>query len=623
MTVDIISQYAAWLLFILAFLYTLAEAVRRPLRSNTDIALLFGAPALVILVGMATTFGIVAPNAVSSGLSVVFLLAIPFLLLRLVDDFSSVSRPVMRLAQGGLGVLAIGAFAFPLPRPMAYDLLAVLYFVGFQLYATSAFLKESRRSTSVTGRRMAAAAWASVLLGLAVLVLGLQAWLQLGQLGSTFFDVLSVGSALFYYIGFAPPLWLRRAWQRPELDAFLARSSALRRLSDLSTAIRELEQGVASALGGSHAGIGLWDEAARVLKFSGGGKEIAIPVDEESVASGAFLTQRSAFSFEYPRDGSTYAEMRQHYGSETVLAAPVSAGEKRIGVLIVTAARPSIFAQDDLALLQFLADHVAVILEDHNMIREVARIQAQEDAVRLRDEFLSAAAHDLKNPLTAILGHAQLMVRRAEREPAESANIQGLRRLESDAQRMRRLVDQLLDASRVEEGRLLGTRDTVDLAALAAEICERACLESHQIVLEAQEPVVGEFDRVRLEQLMDNLVSNAVKYSPEGGEVRVKVWIEGEEAHITVTDRGIGMPASDLPHIFDRFHRASNTSGRSMPGSGLGLFICRGITQEHGGHIWATSVLGEGSTFHVVLPTRRVYNSVLHATPEVGPHVPG
>src|SRR6185503_6632108 len=120
----------------------------------------------------------------------------------------------------------------------------------------------------------------------------------------------------------------------------------------------------------------------------------------------------------------------------------------------------------------------------------------------------------------------------------------------------------------------------------------------HKIELEAGGPVPGRFDGPRVMQLVTNLLDNAVKYSPEGREVRMKVWNEGSTPHLTVTDQGIGLPPEDLPHIFDRFHRGSNVDDRRFAGMGLGLFICKGIVEQHGGRIWVESRMGSGSTFH-------------------------
>jgi signal transduction histidine kinase len=265
--------------------------------------------------------------------------------------------------------------------------------------------------------------------------------------------------------------------------------------------------------------------------------------------------------------------------------------------------RAPLFAEDDLTLIQLLADQAAVVLESRALIDEAARVQARDEALRLKDDFLSAAAHDLKTPLTALIAQAQLMERRSLRDPQRPADLDGIQRMIADGQRLRRLVTELLDVGRVEQGRLVDKREEVELVSLVQAVCERHSTARHPCIFSAGESIHGMYDPVRIDQLIDNLVENAIKYSPQGGEVQVTVWREDETARIDVTDQGIGVPASDLSHLFDRFHRGSNVDDRKFAGMGLGLFICRGIAEQHGGRLWATSAgPGCGSTFHLSLP---------------------
>jgi signal transduction histidine kinase len=243
-----------------------------------------------------------------------------------------------------------------------------------------------------------------------------------------------------------------------------------------------------------------------------------------------------------------------------------------------------------------------VVLESRALIDHAARVRAREEATRLKEDFLSAAAHDLKTPLTTVVAQAQFLERKATRDPTAPSDLQGLQRIVREAQRLSALVTDLLDAARMEQGRLVSDREPTDLGMLVTAVASRQRAGRHNVEVDVKGAVVGNYDGRRIEQLMENLIENASKYSPDATPVNVGVWQEDGEARIAVQDRGIGIPASDLPRIFDRFARASNVDDRKFHGMGLGLYICRGIVEEHGGRIWAESEIGKGSTFHVALP---------------------
>lgn len=602
MTIDLFLQYITWGIFVLIFLSTMIDAVRFTTRATVNVALFFASAALIILISAASSLGILPAGALTDAAGGALLLALPLLLVRLAGDFSHVPAQVARLAAALFACLAVGVFMLVPPRPVWYNLAGIAYFVGLQFYSTVAFVRESRVSSGVTRRRLRAVAAGSVLLGLAILVSSLPTWTGSEGMWMHLFEVLSLSSGISYYLGFSPPLWLRRTWQQPEVNSLYRDTRRMIHLLDLTSVRRELEQAVAESLGATKAHIGIWDEGSRVLKFEGpGGDDYLVEPEMPSTAAHAFLSQRPVLSTEAPADDSPANHWRREQGVRIVMAAPIT-GAGKIGTLVAYALRQSIFARDDLDLLQLLADQAAVVLEAHILIHEMASVRAAEETVRLRDEFLSAAAHDLKNPLASIAGFSQLLMKRAERSPESPVDLKVLGRVHAQAMRMTRMIDRILDSSRAEEGRLVGTRSEVDLARLAAEAADTVDSDLHKITVEAETPVVGKFDGNRVMQLLENLLANAVKYSPDGGTVRVAVTKEGNEAQLAVTDQGIGVPAEELPHIFERFHRASNSEVNRVEGTGLGLFICRRIVEEHGGRIWATSQLGKGTTIHVILP---------------------
>jgi two-component system, sensor histidine kinase and response regulator len=249
-----------------------------------------------------------------------------------------------------------------------------------------------------------------------------------------------------------------------------------------------------------------------------------------------------------------------------------------------------------------------------------AHVQQLEELDRLKSRFLSMASHELKTPLTSISGLAQVLVRRMGRRleagwPDEEdwvaeqrANLDRLELLNSQTARLGRLIDELLDVSRIESGKLNFHWQAVDPGQLVREVVDRLQLTTtkHHIQVELQcAPTVIEADRDHLEQVLDNLISNAIKFSPAGGRVIVRVCEHGPGMDISVTDFGVGIPSQQLDAVFGLFYQAQDPVSRHSGGMGLGLYISKDIVSRHGGRIWVDSEPGRGSTFHVLLPRER------------------
>jgi signal transduction histidine kinase len=603
LSADAFLQFLSNALYVLVFAFVLARTVREPLRPRVDTALFFGAIALVVATGWVTTIAHIELGRMFTAILVSLLMALPYLLLRLVDDFTVVPGWILRGAEAGLAICVLIAFMAVPPYPLPLTLLLVAYFIALAFYTTAAFLRGGRRATGVTRRRMHAAALGSGLLGLAILIAGLQAALpDLAPLWSVLSRVSSLGSGLAYFFGFAPPAFLRRAWQEPELRAFLGRAARLPQIPDTRAILREIEDGTAASLGTPGARIALWIEGEGVLRaYRRDGSENSGRPDQ-GIGGRAFSRQRSVFSTNAARDDPENAALYQAVGANAVMAAPISAAARRLGVLLVYAQRAPIFAEDDLRLLQLLADQAAVVLESRALIDEAARLQAREEATRLKDDFLSAAAHNLQTPLTTLLIQAQFLERRTSTHPLEPANRASVERLAREAERLKQLVMELLEASQLAAEQATAATEEVDLVELVREAIARQPTERHQFRVEASGTVAGELNRARILLLVSHLVDNAVKFSPEGGEIIVRVRQENGELRLEVRDPGIGIPSADLPLVFDRFFRGANVDDRRFPGLGLGLSISQRIVAQHGGRIWATSDAEEGTTFNVALP---------------------
>jgi signal transduction histidine kinase len=235
-----------------------------------------------------------------------------------------------------------------------------------------------------------------------------------------------------------------------------------------------------------------------------------------------------------------------------------------------------------------------------------ARRQA-EQAVRARDHFLAIAAHELKTPLTSILGYTQTLRRRLRLgAPISERDQRGVQVIHQQAQRLHQLISSLLDLSRIHRSTFSIERKPLDLAGLVRRIVEeiQPALEQHSVEYYGPDhPLIVEGDELRLEQVFQNLIHNAIKYSPHGGLIVVSVAQHDQHIGITVADQGIGIPEAARDQIFQRYYRADN-GAQSASGMGIGLYVVQEIVTLHGGAVDLTRTTSKGSTFTVYLPRR-------------------
>lgn len=276
-----------------------------------------------------------------------------------------------------------------------------------------------------------------------------------------------------------------------------------------------------------------------------------------------------------------------------------------LGSFCVIDTQPRAWTAAELAIVQELAASAVTEIE----LRRQTEVAYQ--ALRAYDELLGMVSHDLKNPVSVIRGYANLMQRwlTPGRPPEVEQLRAGVHQIDRAAAALVRQIDELLDTARLQAGQgveLAG--EPTDLVALARGVCEsqQQTTARHQLRLETTLPsLVGAIDPARIQRVLMNLVANAITYSPAGGEIVVGVQQQEEAAAawgvLSVRDHGLGIPAADVPHIFARFHRATNVRGR-IAGTGLGLTSVRQIVEQHGGSIDVTTAEGVGSTFTVRLP---------------------
>ena len=289
-------------------------------------------------------------------------------------------------------------------------------------------------------------------------------------------------------------------------------------------------------------------------------------------------------------------------GPKSSMVVPLLVRDRTLGSiqLVATESRRA-YGPADLALAEELAQRAAVAVENARLYREA------QEAVRARDEFLSIASHELRTPVAGIKGHAQLLLRARQRGRLDPERLdRSIASVAAAADRLATLIHDLLDVSRIRLGQLPLRPQRLDLAALLGNVATRfreQLDERHRLVLDPVGPCPLWGDPDRLEQVLTNLLDNAVKYSPSGGDVRVSLRQDNGAAVLAVRDEGIGLPPGATDAIFQPFGRATNAARQNLPGMGLGLYICRDIVERHGGRIWAESGgEGRGTTMYVRLP---------------------
>ena len=263
------------------------------------------------------------------------------------------------------------------------------------------------------------------------------------------------------------------------------------------------------------------------------------------------------------------------------------------------------YGEEDIATAEDVARRAAIATDNARLYRSA------QQAVEVRDRFLAVASHELRTPLSVVYGHWELLARWLRRAPdverrANADKIEtSLHRLGQGVDQLRRLVEELLDVSRLAHGTMDLRREPVDLVELVRQAIDDASAASatgrlHVNLPDA--PIIGQWDAARLGQVVDNLLLNALKYSPGDRPVEVEVTRSANRARLRITDDGIGIPPDELETIFEPFTRAQNASAQHFPGMGLGLAVSREIVTRLGGRLWAESEGdGRGSTFHVEL----------------------
>jgi signal transduction histidine kinase len=319
----------------------------------------------------------------------------------------------------------------------------------------------------------------------------------------------------------------------------------------------------------------------------------------ERVLDGKIVVRRDLTERDAPADEQLLA-----LGLRSELVAPLLLGARTIGMLSLSRDRPDAFSEDEVELVALLGRLVATAVQnirayeaERRRVEELARLS------QLRADFVSLVSHELRSPMAAVIGAARTLQDRWRMLSAPQRE-SFLALIGDETARLAELVGDVLDTSRIEAGTFSYRFDEVDLGRVVDEAVEAAVLAQQEVPVVAS--VRGALptirgDRMRLRQVLGNLLENAVKYSPEGGEVRVSAAASNGAVRISVRDAGPGIPLDQQGRIFEKFGRV-DVPGASKPGTGLGLFIARSIAEAHGGSLEVSCGVEPGTTFTLTLP---------------------
>ncbi len=299
----------------------------------------------------------------------------------------------------------------------------------------------------------------------------------------------------------------------------------------------------------------------------------------------------------------------ERLGYRSVLAVPLLFEHRVIGTLAVWRREPGSFATEVVNLLQTFATQSTLAIQNARLFREIGdKSQQLEAASRHKSEFLANMSHELRTPLNAIIGFSEVLLERMFGEVNEKQT-EYLRDILSSGQHLLSLINDILDLSKIEAGRLELelTKFHLPVALENAIMLVRERATRHGIALDlAVDDRLGDFvgDERKVRQILLNLLSNAVKFTPEGGRVSVKAALANGSVEISVSDTGIGIAPEDQDAIFEEFRQVGSDDDRKREGTGLGLTLAKKFVEMHGGKIWVESQVGKGSTFTFTLPVR-------------------
>jgi signal transduction histidine kinase len=601
MTALHVVQLVVSLSFLALGLFTVVEWIQHRERSRGYLALALGTLGLTSILGQVNTLTGLVASGIISPLSLVLFMISGYSLLLFRDTFIPLARAIQVTAALGcaavLGLyLLIGYPANPSATPtlaQSVTLIAlILVWSACVLEPVVRFWLASRNRPSVQRARLRALAGGYTAIVFILLVAGFGGAAARSEAITWLFEILAIIAIPLLLVSFAPPRWLRRIWRQSEVDQLREAIHELVLFSPDRPTLAGRALDWAIRLVGAEGG-SIVDADGRILASKG------IAPDDAKALSAHHDGQRPQL---IARPGSLREDA-------IVLPLSVDAGT---GVLaVISGPFTPFFGTEEVVQLRAYTVNITAALDRARVTERLAALD------RMKSQFLNLASHELRSPLGVINGYLSMLEQGALGQLKEPG-MRAIEVLKAKTLEMNLLVSQMLDAARLEEGKLSLKRDHLDLRRIAEESADvvRPMLKTyHDLVIDespTEVPVFGDPDR--LQTIVTNLLENAIKYSPDGGRIDLRIWQDDGTARVSVADSGVGISSDDLSRLFNRFERLQNPKTRTVGGTGLGLYLSRELARQHGGDIEVRSEPERGSTFTLSLPLIRPLEGLVETT---------
>jgi signal transduction histidine kinase/CheY-like chemotaxis protein len=614
------------LLFVVLFLATFVQYLQRRDPVSRALTLVFSAVAFLFVVNLVGRVSGGTPRILSVVGGILFILQ-PVFTLHLVALIRRVPRPVF--VGAAIACLGTGVPIIVIPGlPPTLSVIAFGAFIAVELLVARYLVLEARRRRGPGAARMVLAAVSTAVFGVALLValVGGAAAPWARETFTIAGTLLALGAAVGYLVAFVPPLVVRRVWQASTTVDY-GRSLIVRSAEPVASIWSGFADFASATTGGAAAVIiGTHGGRADVVATAGLPPEASMIQPSRADLDSLLKAAHDRPERSRAEAGPIRRRLSELAGARFASVVSLVESPDHPAALVVLSAYRSLFHESDLDLLATLGAQTAIVAERRAILAEQetlghrleASVEALRSASEAKSDFLASMSHELRTPLSAILGFSELMRQEPRDGDSVTVPVDWIEHIHRGGEHLLTLINDVLDLAKVEAGRLDLRPEPFDLGTALAEslnglrpLGERKRLELSGSV--ADITVVA--DRGRFRQMLYNLLSNSIKYTPDGGSVRVEAAEAHGEVRISVVDTGVGIAPEDLGAVFEEFRQVGDPRERQS-GTGLGLALTRRLVEAHGGRVEVESERGKGSRFTLVLPAPEVKPAPATTAPE-------